>query len=724
MCSFGISTGGYGRYDTPIQFLPQSWATPYLQRRAKGRSNFVLPRVRQRRMPSPPPPPPPPSPPSPPQPTNADGGDADGNGHGSSSPITSPKHSRPNKFPFKMLDMLNAGEKEGGRIVGWNPEGDGILIKDVPKFTSDVLPLYFRHSNIGSFQRQLLLYGFVRDVTISATSGQAYRHEAFPRDDREACLRITITRPNGATASSAKSSTGKSKAAASEPKPKPKSPSSGAAKSQRSISGVDMDIPPSAFKTADASRFVLPLADGADQAAAAEQPTAFAPDISPDSADVEMSQQKRRKKKSKTRSFPGAKALFTLGEDASANEHDSGDLDLSTNSDSEDCTSSIDNGHLHGGQIFEGSPAGHYSPMYGGLHSDQPAMPLPLRLCRDEDMHYLSERQCYARRHLVEYFLATKEDAKRRNRLGGNHGIEPNQVGIRCSFCCDVSPELQPKGAISFPRSVKALNAAVGEMLRQHTEKCQYVPAAVKEVLSTLKANRPRTKPGNTNNESPQEYWIRTCAEMGMVDTEGHNGFGGIQLKESGVPDVTIVSTFTDRKRHVNNEEKKDDLEDDTDQSSMCSTPSSAATNTSSVPSTIAGGIGASGSTDPVAYWSNRYSEFKNYNLKSDGGGGKKTKGRATATVKTAKGKSEYYKGTNMKKPANGRLISPEAIQIMKDWLLANAHHPYTSDEQRDALCRQTGLNRMQVKNWLTNGRRRLLRPMLKKMGKGGGGNL
>ena len=75
-----------------------------------------------------------------------------------------------------------------------------------------------------------------------------------------------------------------------------------------------------------------------------------------------------------------------------------------------------------------------------------------------------------------------------------------------------------------------------------------------------------------------------------------------------------------------------------------------------------------------------------------------------------------------MKKPANGRLISPEAIQILKDWLLANAHHPYTTDEQRDALCRQTGLNRMQVKNWLTNGRRRLLRPMLKKMGKGSGG--
>ena len=659
--------------------------------------------------------------PSPPQPTNADGGD--GNDHGSSSPTTSPKHPRPNKFPFKMLDMLNAGEKEGGRIVGWNPEGDGILIRDIPKFTSDVLPLYFRHGNIGSFQRQLLLYGFVRDATLSVTSGQAYRHEAFPRDDREACLRIIITRPaNGATSTTSASSTDKSKAAVSETKPKPKAPLSDAAESQRSISSVGMDIPPTAFKTADASRFVLPRADDADQAAA-EQPTAFAPNMAQDSVDVEMSQQKRRKKKSKTRSFPGAKALFTLGEDANANENDA--VDLSTNSDSEDCASSIDNGHLHDGQVFEGSPVGHYSPVYGGLYSDQPAMPLPLRLCRDEDMHYLSERQCYGRRHLVEYFLATKEDARRRNRLGGNHGIEPNQVGIRCSFCCDVSPALQPKGATSFPRSVKALNAAVGEMLRQHTEKCQYVPAAVKEVLSTLKANRPRTKPGDTNNESPQEYWIRSCTETGMVDTEGHNGFGGIQLKESGVPDATIVSTFKDRKRFINNEEKKNDLEDDTDQSSISSTPSSAATITSSAPSTIAGGRTSPGNTDPVAYWSHRYSEFKNYNLKSDGGGGKKTKGRATATVKAAKGsKSGYYKGTNMKKPAKGRLIPPEAIEILKDWLLANAHHPYSSDEQRDALCRQTGLNRMQVKNWLTNGRRRLLRPMLKKMGKGGGGNL
>jgi len=675
-----------------------------------------------------------PPPPPPPPPKKADGGGW--NGDDSSSPTTtsfSPKMIRPNKFPSKLLEMLTTGEEEGGRTVGWTPEGDGILIRDVPTFTSDVLPRYFRHSNIGSFQRQLLLYGFVRDA--AASDVQAYRHEMFPRDDPETCLRITRP-PSGTTTSSAKS-TGKPMAGAS--KPKPKSSSVAAARSHTSTGGVGIVIPPTAFKTADASRFVLPSADGAYQAAG--EPTAFALNMAQDSFDVEMSQRKRRRKKVKARSFPGAKPFLTLGEGGSANENDT--VDLSTN-DSEGYTRSpasmIGDDHWNGGgQFVGGSPAGHYSPTYGGSYSDQPAMPLPLRLCRDDDMYHLSERQCYARRHLVEYFLATKEIVRRRNRLGGNHGIELNQVGIRCSFCCDVNPKLQPKAATGFPRSIKALNAAVTEMLRQHTEKCQYVPAAVKEVLGTLKANRPKTKPGNINNESPQEYWIRSCAELGMVDTDGHNGFGGIQLKH-GVPDATSVSTFMDRKRYNNNEEKKEEPTDDMGEFysdfgsltqpysyphflSMSLTPPSAAT--SSASSTFASGrmSPASDITDPALYWSSRYSEFKNYSLKPDGGGGKKTKGKVTGTAKAAKGKSGVY-NSSQKKPANGRLIPPEAIQILKDWLFANAHHPYTSDEQRDALCRQTGLNKLQVKNWLTNSRRRLLRPMLEKMGKGGGGKV
>lgn len=125
--------------------------------------------------------------------------------------------------------------------------------------------------------------------------------------------------------------------------------------------------------------------------------------------------------------------------------------------------------------------------------------------------------------------------------------------------------------------------------------------------------------------------------------------------------------------------------------------------------------------TDPAAYWSHRYNEFKNYNLEPDGGGGKKSKGKGKGKVTNnvkAKGKSGGNNSSE-KKP-NERRISPEAIKFLKEWLFANASHPYTSDQQRDELCRQTGLSRLQVKNWLTNSRRRLLRPMLAKLQKEG----
>ncbi|KAH7133755.1 hypothetical protein EDB81DRAFT_727209 [Dactylonectria macrodidyma] len=54
-----------------------------------------------------------------------------------------------------------------------------------------------------------------------------------------------------------------------------------------------------------------------------------------------------------------------------------------------------------------------------------------------------------------------------------------------------------------------------------------------------------------------------------------------------------------------------------------------------------------------------------------------------------------------------GARFSKESIKVLKRWLDSHRHHPYPSDKETELLQRQTGLNRTQVKTWLTNARRR-----------------
>ncbi|EWZ02784.1 hypothetical protein FOYG_02008 [Fusarium oxysporum NRRL 32931] len=54
-----------------------------------------------------------------------------------------------------------------------------------------------------------------------------------------------------------------------------------------------------------------------------------------------------------------------------------------------------------------------------------------------------------------------------------------------------------------------------------------------------------------------------------------------------------------------------------------------------------------------------------------------------------------------------GTRFSQEALKTLKDWLNSNSDHPYPDEEEREMLQRQTGLNKTQISNWLTNARRR-----------------
>lgn len=79
-------------------------------------------------------------------------------------------------------------ENEDASVVTWNEKENGFHILDVEKFETIILPQYYRHSKLTSFQRQLNLYGF-KKMHHGVDFG-AYIHPKFTRDDISSLIGI------------------------------------------------------------------------------------------------------------------------------------------------------------------------------------------------------------------------------------------------------------------------------------------------------------------------------------------------------------------------------------------------------------------------------------------------------------------------------------------------------------------------------------------------------
>eukprot|EP00826_Nyctotherus_ovalis_P030929 TRINITY_DN2469_c0_g1_i6.p1 TRINITY_DN2469_c0_g1~~TRINITY_DN2469_c0_g1_i6.p1 ORF type:complete len:347 (+),score=109.93 TRINITY_DN2469_c0_g1_i6:170-1210(+) len=80
-------------------------------------------------------------------------------GRRKSQPEAKPIHkSNGTSFLSKVYDILE--EPSFAKIICWNENGTGFVVKKVNDFTDKVLPNYFKHKNFASFVRQLNMYGF------------------------------------------------------------------------------------------------------------------------------------------------------------------------------------------------------------------------------------------------------------------------------------------------------------------------------------------------------------------------------------------------------------------------------------------------------------------------------------------------------------------------------------------------------------------------------------
>ena len=78
-------------------------------------------------------------------------------------------------FLLKLYEICSNNDLK--KIIDYGATGETIIVKNVDKFTEEVLPCYFRHKNYQSFVRQLNMYDFHK--TMANPKDGEFKHKFF-----------------------------------------------------------------------------------------------------------------------------------------------------------------------------------------------------------------------------------------------------------------------------------------------------------------------------------------------------------------------------------------------------------------------------------------------------------------------------------------------------------------------------------------------------------------